>query len=95
VLSTVGYKYTDKLLEAAGVKEITLTGGAPGKAKAIIKGKNDLAHGETDLPTHVARKLVGDRTATVQLLTSDAACFTATVTNVTQADGIVFKGTLP
>jgi hypothetical protein len=95
VLSTVGYKYTDKLLEAAGVKEITLTGGAPGKAKAIIKGKNDLAHGETDLPTHVARKLVGDRTATVQLLTSDGACFTATVTNVTQADGIVFKGTLP
>jgi hypothetical protein len=93
-LSTVGYKYTDKLLTAFGIKQITLKGGAMGKGQATIKGKNDLPHGFTALPTKVAKKLTGNRTATVQLLTSDAACFTASLTNVTQADGIMFKGSL-
>jgi hypothetical protein len=47
------------------------------------------------LPTGIAALLQSNTQATVQLLTSDASCFSATVTQVKTADGVQFKATAP
>lgn len=93
--SDKGYKYSDKLAAADGVHKKTLTGGDAGKGKVTVNGKNDAAKGLTSLPTGIATLLQSNTQATVQLLTSDASCFGATVTQVKTADGVQFKATAP
>ena len=95
VVGGPGYKYTDRLLASDGVLQLFTKAGLPGKPKVLLKAKNDLPHGLTALPTGIAPLLIGDRRATVQMMTSNAGCATGTITNVKAADGIVFKGTTP
>jgi hypothetical protein len=95
VLSGKGIKYSDKLLEADGIQQIVAKGGEAGKGKIVIKGKNDIGRGQMSLPTRVAVPLAGNRRATAQLVSTDAACFSGTATSVSTADGLVFKGTAP
>jgi hypothetical protein len=90
-----GYKYTDKLLTSDGMLQLLLKSGPAGSGKFIAKGKNDLAKGQTALPTGIAARLTADRRATVQLTTSNAGCLTGTVDNIRDATGTVFKGTMP
>jgi hypothetical protein len=47
------------------------------------------------MPVGVAAKLTGDRHATVQLMTSNAGCFTGMVSRVSSASALSFKGTTP
>jgi hypothetical protein len=93
--SDKGYKYSDKLAAADGIHKKGLIGGDAGKGKVTINGKNDTAKGLTSLPTGIAALLQSNTQATVQLLTSDASCFSATVTQVKTADGVQFKATAP
>jgi hypothetical protein len=95
VVGGPGFKYTDKLLASDGVLQLFTKSGLAGKAKVILKGKNDLPHGLTNLPTGVAAQLIGNSHATVQMMTSNAGCMTGAVTNVREADSLVFKGTTP
>jgi hypothetical protein len=82
-----GYKYTDKSAAADGILKMTLSGGDQGKGKVSVIGKN----GTGKMPLGVAAALTGDTSVTVQLLTSDAACFGLTLADVKKADGLVFK----
>jgi hypothetical protein len=90
-----GYKYTDRSLVSDGVLQLFVKSGVGGKAKMILKAKNDLAHAITNLPTGVAAGFIGNRSATVQMMSNNAGCLTGNVNDVKDADGIVFKGTNP
>jgi hypothetical protein len=94
-ISDKGYKYGDKAATADGVFKKNLSGGDAGKGKVTVNGKNDTAKGLDDLPTGIAALLQSNTQATVQLLTNDASCFSATVTQVKTADGVQFKATAP
>lgn len=94
-VSTKGFKYLDKLTTADGILKMVMTGGDPGKGKLVIVGKNNASASQTSLPTGIAPALQSNAFATVQLVTSDAACFAATVTQVKTADGVVFKANGP
>jgi len=88
-----GYKYSDKLTTADGIKTMTLFGGDPGKGKVIILGKNNSS--APTMPTGVAAALLNQTSATVQLLSNDAACFGMSLPNVKKADGEIFKALGP
>jgi len=90
-VSTKGYKYGDKLAAADGITKLQGIGGDAGKGKVQAKGQNKASKGLTALPTGIAAALASDTQATVQILTSDAACFGATLTDVKIADGLQFK----
>lgn len=94
-ISGPGFKYSDKLSSADGVVQVLVKAGVASNGKMLGKGKNNLAKGLTALPTGVAQQLTGDRSATVQFMTSNAGCLTGKVTNVREASGLVFKGTTP
>lgn len=94
-VSTKGYKYGDKAASADGVGKITLGGGDAGKGKISLGAKNNAAKGQNSLPIGIATALSGSTSARVQLLTSDASCFEAVLTDVKDADGTVFSAVGP
>ncbi len=90
-VSDKGYKYGDKSTAADGILKMQLSGGDAGKGKVKVKGKNSTA----TLPTGVAALLQNQTSATVQVLTTDAACFGVGLTQVKKADGAVFSAVGP
>ncbi len=86
-ISDQGYKYKDPDTTADGILSIVAKGGDAGKGKVIAVGKN----GAGKLPTGIAAALLNNTKATVQVVTSDAACFGVTATEVKKADGLLFK----
>jgi len=86
-----GYKYTDKTASADGIVKMKLTGGDTGKGKLQLLGKNTAA----TLPTGIAASLQGQPRATVQVITSDAACFGMALPQVKKADGRTFSAVGP
>jgi hypothetical protein len=94
-ISTKGFKYTDKTASADGISKITGKGGDPTKGQIQAQGQNNASKGQTALPTGIAAALQNNTQATVQILTSDASCFGATFTHVTEADGLEFKAVVP
>lgn len=86
-----GFKYKDPGTTTDGILKINLFGGDPGKGKVLVIGKNKTS----TLPTGVAPALQNETSATVQVLTSDASCFGATLTQVKKADGAIFKALTP
>jgi hypothetical protein len=77
-----GYRYNDRRAVADGVRNIVAKGGAPGRGKVIVKARNDARHGQQSLPVGIAAALQSTRSVTVQAVTSDGACFGATLTDV-------------
>jgi hypothetical protein len=90
-VSDKGYKYGDKDAAADGIVKMQLGGGDAGKGKIKVKGQNKTAQ----LPTGVAALLQNQTSATVQVLTTDAACFGVGLTQVKKADGAVFSAVGP
>ncbi len=94
-VSTKGYQYKDKDTTSHGVQRLLGKGGDPGKGTVQVKAKNNAKKGQTGLGTGTAAALAGHMQATVQILTDDATCFEATMTNVRKADGVSFVAKLP
>lgn len=90
-ISDKGFKYKDKNGDADGILIAKLSGGDAGKGKVKIKGSNKTGN----LPTGVAALLASQTSATVQVVTNDAACFGVGLTTVKTADGVVFKASGP
>ncbi len=90
-VSSKGYKYLDKSTSADGILKIKLLGKSFGKGKIVIVGKN----ATSTMPLGVAAALQGSTSATVQVLTSDASCFGASLGRVKKADGALFKALGP
>jgi len=94
-VSGPGLKYNDKFLVANGVQQILLKSGDAGHGKVVVKGKNDIGNGRTNMPVGVAAMFLGDRRATAQVLTSNASCFSIALPTVKNADGQLFKAVSP
>lgn len=93
-LSTKGYKYGDKNADADGITKLQLKSGPEGKGQVQVAGRNDVSKGKAAMPVGVADGLAGATAAIVQVVGSDAACFSATLTEVQTADGVRFRARL-
>ena len=94
-MSDKGFQYGDKYAASNGVTTIQMKSGAVEKGQVQAKAANNAGQGETALAVGLAAALEGETQATIQLVTSDAACFTATLTEVTTSDSLQFKATTP
>jgi hypothetical protein len=92
---TKGWSYKDPDASAAGVRQLKAIGGPVGKGKVQIKAGNAAKKGQLAMPTGIAAALQGAASATLQLRTSDAACFQSTLGTVKKADGVQFKARAP
>ncbi len=92
--SSNGYLYKDKDIATDGVKKIGYVSGPVGKGKADAIGKNNVAKGQTALPTGVASALSGNTAPTIQIITSDGLCVGATMNTVRSDDGFRYSAQL-
>jgi hypothetical protein len=92
---TSGYGYKDPAGSADGVQKIAAAGGAAGKGKLQLQAANKAAKGQTALPAGLTATLAGATSARLQVRTSDAACFEATLGTVTKSDATLFKAKAP
>jgi hypothetical protein len=87
-----GYQYKDKDAASDGIAQAKLTGGETGKGAVKLQAKNSTGN----LPTGVVAGLLNNPSgATVQLLSSDAACFSLGLTNIKKAESTVFQALGP
>ncbi|MGH7893602.1 MAG: SBBP repeat-containing protein [Candidatus Binatia bacterium] len=84
-MSDKGYRYRDVDGTAAGVQKIVALGGPAGSGKLSVKAGNSVAKQQTAMPTGLTTRLEGARQVTVQIVTSDGACFGGTLTRVLRA----------
>ena len=88
--SSSGLKYKDKWLGSYGVEKIIAKAAGGASSSIVLKAKNKFST-QVALPLSAAA-LAGDTSATVQVLTNDAACFEAVLDQVTIANGARFSG---
>jgi hypothetical protein len=91
---SAGYAYADGDAAASGVKKLTLAAGPAGKGKVGLSAANREKKGQAALPIGIAAELMDDAAVTVQLATSDAACFEARL-DVTKADASQLQAKSP
>jgi hypothetical protein len=94
-LGTSGFRYSDAATTADGVQKIIVKGGDAGKGRVLVKAKNNTARGQTSMPVGITAALESNASATVQVLTDDADCFTLTLTDVQQAASDFLKAVEP
>jgi cysteine-rich repeat protein len=90
-----GWLYKDPAAEASGTRKLVLASGPAGKGKAVWQAGNKAKKGQTALPTGTTALLAGAGSATLQLVTSDAACFQAVLGTVKKNDATQFKAKAP
>ena len=86
-----GFVYKDPSRSADGVTSLKLQGGGAGRSSVALGAANRAAKGENALPTGIAALLAAATEVTLQVHTSDANCFGATLSEVTRQDGERFK----
>jgi hypothetical protein len=94
-LSSKGYRYADPAAAASGVMKLSARGGPPLAGRLKVQAGNAAAQGESALPTGITAQLEGSTSARVQVVTSDAACFDATLPSVKQASAVAFRAISP
>lgn len=94
-ISTRGFKYRDKLLEADGIDQIKVKGGDAGRGRADAKGKNDVKKGLAALPVGVAEALASTSFATIQLRIDDGVCLTAQLHTIKKQTSEQFTAMTP
>jgi cysteine-rich repeat protein len=87
------FAYKDPSALDGGVVKINAKGG-DGNGKLSLSARNKAAKGQTSLPA-LAAGLAGAASATVQVVTSDASCFEASLGNVKKAEAAQFLGSAP
>ena len=94
-LAALGYQYDDKSASSDGVTRIQWKSGLAGKGQLRAKAANNASQAETSLVTGLAAQLASSTSVTIQVLTSDASCFSAALSDVSKADGIQFMAKTP
>lgn len=90
-----GWIYKDPAVEADGTKKIVIATGGVGKGKAQWQAQNNAKKQQDAMPTGLTAALEGADTATLQLVASDGACFSATLDTVKTSDAESFKAKAP
>jgi hypothetical protein len=88
---TKGYSYKDSANSADGVAKMGYSSGAVTRGKADAKGKNNPTKGQASLPTGVVADLTTNVTPTIQMITSDGFCVSATMTQVKKDQNNQYK----
>jgi hypothetical protein len=86
-----GFGYKDPAASAAGVRSLKLKGGGAGRSSLAVSASNKLSKGQTALPTGIAAALATTAEVTLQVHTSDAGCFSATLSEITRQESDLFK----
>lgn len=87
-----GYLYKDKTGAEDGITLVKMKGGNAGKSLILVKGANNAAKGQTDLPTGLAAALSGSTEATVEIHGDDLAqCYSATFDDVKKDFGFFYQ----
>jgi hypothetical protein len=91
---TKGYGYKDKDNSSDGIAKIGMKAGDPTKGKTDAQGKNNSAKSQTSLPVGVVAKLTGSLAPTIQMVTSDGFCSTATMNTVKKDEATRYSAQL-
>jgi PKD repeat protein len=86
-----GFAYKDPAASASGVRSLKLKGGVAGKSSISLSAANRATKGQTALPTGIAAALSDSSSVTLELHTSDGACFSATLFEVVAQEPGIFK----
>ena len=81
-----GPRYKDREAAEDGIRKLTTKSGPEAKGKLALSAKNAANKGRTALATGLSAALAGNAAATVQVRTSDAGCFGATLSDVRRSD---------
>jgi cysteine-rich repeat protein len=87
-----GWLYKDKLADSDGVNLVKLLGGEAGKTQIFLKAANNAKKSQTSLPLPIANALVGSSSAILQVISSDAQCFEAEISDIKKQELDFFKG---
>jgi len=86
-----GFRYEDAARSASGVRSLELEGGVAGKSSIALSAANRATKGQTTLPTGIAQALSDTSSVTLQLHTSEGACFSTTLFDVIRQEPGYFK----
>jgi cysteine-rich repeat protein len=85
--------YRDKANQSDGVSKLLMKAGGSGKSRILLKASNNSDLNRQALPTGIAATLssASSSPATMQLVTNDAGCFSATLSTTRRADSAIFR----
>ena len=86
-----GWQYKDRDGASSGVSQLKLLGAPSGKSQIQVKAANNAKKGQLALPTGIAAGLTTATSVTLQVVSSDAQCFEATLDQVKKQDTGFFK----
>jgi hypothetical protein len=86
-VSDKGFDYKDSAAADDGVKKLQARAGDAGKGKLQVQAANKASKGQNAMPVGAAAALQGAGSVRLQVVTSDSACFDATLNEVKKADG--------
>jgi hypothetical protein len=88
-----GWAYKNAEASPSGVRSMQLVAGAAGKGKLTLKAANSAKKLQTALPASIGPALAGATSVRVQVKSSDAQCFEATLETIKKAESTLFIGT--
>lgn len=91
-IKDTGWQYQDKGAAADGVTKAKLAGGVAGKSQIQVQAANNAKKGQLAMPTGIAAALQASASATLQVVTSDAQCFSVTVDEIKKQAANAFTG---
>ena len=86
-----GFGYKDPAGSSAGVRSLKLKGGAAGRSSLAVNASNKEKKGQTALAPGIAAALAATAEVTLQVHTSDAGCFSASLSEITRQESDLFK----
>jgi len=86
-----GLKYKDTDAASDGVQKLATKSGPEKKGKLTAAARNNTKKAQNALPNGLTAALAGSGQATLQVRSSDAACFGAALTEVKRADADLFQ----
>ena len=93
--STNGYAFKDADGLSDGVRSLSATAGPAGKGKLALSASNNSVKDQIGMPTGLSDALAGSTSATAQVHTGTADCYTADLANVKTASATEFKASAP
>lgn len=87
-----GWQYQDKAASSDGVTKMKLAGGVAGKSQLQVQAANNAKKGQLAMPTGIAAALQESASATLQVVSSDAQCFSVTVDEIKKQAANAFTG---
>lgn len=86
-----GFRYHDMDAGRDGIRELALRAGDRSRGSIRLSARNHSRRNQSAMPTGISTALHGSSEATVQVLTSDGSCFSATFNRVQKSGQRIFR----